>query len=465
MKVVLISPPRYFKNANIPSYTGFSQNLGLGYIAATLQQYNIDVSIIDAFATHTFTPVPEKNIFYCGLSNEDIINKIDPTTNFIGISMPFTNVSDIVFNLAKNLKKAFPNVKIILGGIHASAFPKESMTEGVDYVIVGEGELAMVSLVTGVPLDSIDGLVWRLATTIHINKKIAKIEDLNTIPFPARNLLPMELYLGASQRGDSRRCASLITSRGCPFNCNFCSVHPVSGRLWRARSPENVLSEIKLLADVYRVNHLEIEDDNFTIKKDRVLNILSELQNVAPGITWSAHNGVMLNTLDEELLSIIKKSGCIQLNLAIEHGSKSVLRAMNKQISLEKVKEVVNICAKLGIRTIGFCIVGHPGENWETFLESAKFYASLKQMGLTHIVPFIVNAYPSTSLYKEAKLNNWLMADIDNHFFCAEDNYVSVITPDATADVVLKRKNIMEMIDSNPHVNIDELVYREKIHG
>ena len=413
-KVVLIAPPRYFKNSRLSDYTGFSRNLGLGYVAAVLREGGADVSILDAFAegVDTFIPadLPNGRVFRCGLSYEEIAARIPSDTAVIGLNVPFSNVAPIVFELAAFLKERFPRALIVLGGVHPSAFPEESMRDGVDCVIRGEGELAMLALVRGDKAESIPGLVWRDNDgSIRRTGEHARVEDLDKLPFPAWDLLPMDRYLAASQRGDrQRKTLSLITSRGCPYDCHFCSVHPVASRKWRARSPENVLAEIRAAREAYGINHLEIEDDNFTLNRDRALAILRGLKAISPDLTWSAHNGVRVDTLDEELLRAIQESGCVQLNIAVEHGSAEVLQAMNKRLSLTKVKEVVAACGRLRIPTVGFCLVGYPGETAARFRESFLFYRDLKRAGLTTIAPFVVNAYPGTELYRSAEADGTL---------------------------------------------------------
>jgi radical SAM superfamily enzyme YgiQ (UPF0313 family)/GT2 family glycosyltransferase/glycosyltransferase involved in cell wall biosynthesis/SAM-dependent methyltransferase len=471
-KVVLIAPPRYFKDSHLSDYTGFSKNLGLGYIASTLRADNVDVSVIDAFAegVDTFIPadLPNGRVFRCGLSYEDIASRIPADVNLIGINLPFSNIARIAFELSAHLKRQFPKANIVLGGVHPSAFPEESMREGVDYVIRGEGELSILALVRGDQPETIPGLVWRAnGGTIQVAERSARIDSLDTLPFPAWDLLPMEMYLKASQRGDrSRRTLSMITSRGCPYACRFCSVHPVSGRNWRARSPENVLAEIQTAHERYGINHIEIEDDNFTLNRDRALAILRGLKSIAPDMTWSAHNGVRVDTLDEELLLAVKESGCVQLNIAIEHGSPDVLKAMNKRLSLDKVREVVAACGKFGIPTVGFCLVGYPGETAARFRESFLFYQEMKRLGLRTVAPFIVNAYPGTELYDTAREKGWLNSATEDQLFFLEDEFVSVTTEDFDADTVRLRKRVMEIMNEHPDVNADQLLSQIPVpHG
>ncbi len=457
-EVVLIAPPRYFPSPGLCAYTGLSKNLGLAYIAGLLKQNGIKVSIIDAFAMgiDKFVPVDlaNKRVYRCGASYEQIAQAIPGSADLIGISVPFTNVAGIAAELAAFLKSRLPSKTIVLGGVHPSTFPEESMTEGVDIVVRGEGEVPMLLLARGEKHYQIPDIYYRNPDgSVASTTQTGMIQNLDALSFPAWDLLPMDLYGRISPRGNRANPAlSLITSRGCPFSCNFCSIHPVAGSRWRARSPENVLAEIRLAHTRYGIEHIEIEDDNFTIKKDRAIAILKGLTDISPGLTWAAHNGVRIDTLDEELLSVIKQSGCVQLNLAVEHGSKRVLKAMNKNLSLDKVKEIVEICGRLQINTLGFCLVGYPGETDECFEESFLFYRELKRLGLTTIAPFIVNAYPGTALYKQAKTNGWLHPATERQLFFLEDEFVSVITPEFDEKKVRLRKKAMELLNVYPEI-------------
>jgi GT2 family glycosyltransferase/radical SAM superfamily enzyme YgiQ (UPF0313 family)/2-polyprenyl-3-methyl-5-hydroxy-6-metoxy-1,4-benzoquinol methylase/glycosyltransferase involved in cell wall biosynthesis len=461
---VLIAPPRYFKNPEVSIYSGYSKNLGLGYIAATLKQAGYEVLIIDAFALgiDQFEPemMPNGRVFRCGLKIDQIAELIPARTAFIGIGIPFSNVAPIGFDLAVQLKSKYPRAQVILGGIHPSTFPEDSLRPGVDFVIAGEGERSMLALVSGQAPESIPGLFWKDPDgTICRSERVEYIKHLDDLPFPAWELLPMEKYMTISPRGNRQhRSLSVITSRGCPFSCKFCSVHPVAGSVWRARSAENVLSEIRRAVAEYHIDHIEIEDDNFTIDKQRSLKILKGLHEIDPKLTWSAHNGLRIDTLDKELLIAIKDSGCTRLNLAIEHGSPAVLKAMNKRLSLEKVRQVIETCGRIGLKTHGFCLVGFPSEDHHAFSESFKFYQTLMQSGLSEVVPFIVNAYPGTELYEEALQNNWLRSGADTQLFFLEDEYVSVLTDDFDTKMVRKRKAAMEFLNRDPGLDADRLL-------
>ena len=174
----------------------------------------------------------------------------------------------------------------------------------------------------------------------------------------------------------------------------------------------------------YRIEHIEFEDDNLTLNKERAELIFDGLIDLESNITWSAHNGVRIDTLDKNLIAKMKKSGCVRLNLAIESGNENVLNHMNKKLSLDKITEVVRYCSEEKIRTVGFMLIGYPGETKESFRETLTFFKKLLEIGLNDIAPFIVNPYPGTKLYKSCLSNNYLPKPI------SADHFFSVSNPD-----------------------------------
>ena len=293
-----------------------------------------------------------------------------PRGSSLGISAPFTNNANIVKELAKKIKEVFPQKMVILGGVYPSLTPQDAFCSDIDYYVVGEGERPLLDIASGKNPEQIQGVIAYGKSCQKI--ACAKIiENLDEIPFPARNKLPMRQYLSfCSPRRDRIKTASMITSRGCPYNCTFCSIHSITGFKWRMRSVDNVIAEIKLLVNDFGVEHIEFEDDNLTLDKNRMQEIAQGiilLNNKGANISWSAPNGVRVDMLDEELLKNIKESNCVFLNLAIESGDPDMLKRMNKRLNLDKVLEIAQICKRLQINTNAFFMIGYPGETEESF--------------------------------------------------------------------------------------------------
>jgi len=461
MKIVLINPPWYFASANDKI---ISQNLAIGYLAGFLRSQNIEVAIIDSladgFSNYKKINRNDQEYVQAGLSYPDICARIGTDVTHVGITVPFSHLATISRQLAKAVKESNDKLKVVLGGVFPSTFPEEALTESVDYVVRGEGEQPLLALMKGLEPETIPGLVYKKNGTVHNNGVALPITNLDEIPFPARDLMPVEKYFSLSPRREkNKRAFSMITSRGCPYDCNFCSVHSVYGYKWRGRSPANVIEEVKMMAHNYNINHIEFEDDNLTLNKERAESIFDGLINLKRDITWSAHNGVRVDTLDKNLIKKMGKSGCIRLNLAIESGNKIVLNSMNKKLSLEKIVEAVRYCSEEKIRTTGFLLVGYPGETKETFTETLAFFKKLIGLGLNGVAPFIVNPYPGTKLYDHCKRNNLLTKQIDiDHFFSVSDTDNILISTDK-----FNKDDVASWFESANNINNNCLTYFKKV--
>jgi radical SAM superfamily enzyme YgiQ (UPF0313 family) len=348
----------------------------------------------------------------------------------IGITAPFINHVQIIRELSLKIKARYPNIPIVLGGAYPSTMPEHALSQGIDYVVIGEGEIPMLELASGIAAERIDGLYYQRKKQITTARVI---ENPDNIPFPARQLLPVEKYLYTDTLGRRSRKRSLevLTSRGCPFKCTFCATHPVFGYKWRARSVGNIILEIKQLIATYGIEHINFIDDNISLDSGRMNSLLDQLIKENLGITWSAVSGLRINTLNKEMLEKIKASGGIRINLAIESGDMVILDAMDKRLDIEKIKEIVGICGKLGLNPRGYLMIGYPGETRESFLKSMGFCEELKIAGMNTFILSIAQPYPKTQLWEMCKKQGYLvMDDIENVLFFSEYPQPNIITPE-----------------------------------
>ncbi|MFH1093340.1 MAG: radical SAM protein [Candidatus Omnitrophota bacterium] len=452
-KIILINPPWVFAHERD---IVLSQNLGIAYLAAFLLKHGHEVSIIDALAegvlNHKKISAGQQISLQVGLEYESIVKRIPEDTDFIGISAPFTNNAKIVKELAHEIKAGFPDKPIILGGVYPSLTPRDAFCADIDYYVVGEGELPLLEIISGHNPEQIQG-VLAYSQPVSRVRRAKIIENLDDIPYPARNKLPMHQYLSfCSPRRDRIRTVSMITSRGCPYDCTFCSIHSITGYTWRKRSSENVLAEIKLLVEEFKVQHIEFEDDNLTFEKKRMQEIVQGiifLNNKGANISWSAPNGVRVDTLDEELLEQIKASNCIFLNLAVESGDADMLKRMNKRLNLSKVLEITRICKRLGIKTNAFFMIGYPGETERSFKKTLNFVKKLKKIGVDEFYATITRAYPGTKLFDECKEKGYI-ADISagQHMFLGNeiDKNNAIKTNDFTSRDSLRRLSLFQRV-------------------
>lgn len=425
MKVVLIAPPWIFKE----EVEFLSQNLGLGYLGSYLENQGHDVIIIDAFleGINKCSPFHTKyaDVLRWGLSDEEIVRLIPADAEIIGMTAPFADSKFTVNPLSMAIKRSFPVATIVMGGMYPSSLPEEAIRlSGADILVIGEGEIALSKIAAGEEKENIKGLIFRKGDRIIKTGKSDFIKNLDDIPMMSYfDLRPMERYVEWSPWGNKiDKTLALLSSRGCPFHCTFCSGHSVYEKLWRPHSSERVLREMKTAIEKFGVDHIEFQDDNFSLQKNRATEILKGIRdlksNKGERIFWSAPNGLMIDSLDKELIAMMKESGAETIYLPVESGDENILRLMRKPFPekhLAKTMEVIRNCAEAGIQAGAFIIVGYPGEDKKSFEKTLDFCRKILDLGLNAIAPLVATPYPNTELFDLCRRNGWLVyPDIEN---------------------------------------------------
>ncbi len=363
MKVLLIQPNyrRIYAYAQSKKITPIFPPLGLAYIAAVLKQNNISVKILEANAFDLNHEQIKKEIKEY---NPDIVG-ITATTSLIEEAHEIAELCD-------------ENIKVIIGGIHASSLPEETLEKfpRFDYLIQGEGEFSFLDLAKKKKINQIKGLYYRKEKKIIKNKPRELIKDLDNLPLPARELLPMNKYFSAGAK--QQPSDYILSSRGCPYQCIFCADHLVHGRRFRFRSPENVMEEVK---ELYKkgVRDWDFVDDNFTFfpeRVDRFCDLMIE-SGLNEKMSWRCANGIRVDRVNLELLKKMKEAGCYMVSLGIESGNEQILKNMRKNIDLKQVKKTVELCNEVGIETRGLFMFGNLGENERTMEDTINFAKSL----------------------------------------------------------------------------------------
>jgi len=460
-KIILIQPPAFVlkdksdMNPNVP--------LGLAYIAAVLERKGYEVRLLDAFieGLENEEEVDNERVLL-GLTPSQIRQEIkDFSPQVVGVSSLFTMQRKNAHAVCKIAKEVDNSIITVMGGSHPSAEPVMVLQDPVvDFVVLGEGEQVIVDLLRylehGGDISEIDGLGFRSNSKIVINEKKKFIEDLDSIPFPARHLLPMDRYFQSKMsHGLNRRTpyASILTSRGCPFECTFCSTHKVWSKRYRARSAANVLSEIKYLVDTYGIKELLFEDDNMLLDKNRAHDIFDVMIKEKFDLIWRTPNGVAVVTLDEEMLDKMKASGCYQIGLGVESGNKFVLNTIiKKPVDLEKARLIVKYARKIGIEAIVFLVVGMPGETLEQMRDSFSFVRSLGLYNAQHVS--IATPYPGSKLYDICKDRGYFKKDFDFDQLSIRKPTIDTENWNGEDVVMLisqeRRKNYLQLFFKNP---------------
>ncbi len=400
MKVLLVNPP--LRSANAAEPLAFP--LGLGYLAAALRQAGHSPLLLDA-CLGPARRLPDSSYFHLGLTTPEILDRIaEIGPDLVGISIPFTSRAQAAIEIGRAIRAAFPDLTVVGGGMHATVAPQELLTAGFHEVLLGEAEWSFPEYLQGAGRGTaripVDGSAYLDHDEVQLVPQTRHPVDLDCLTFPARDLLPFEQYLRRSggrwiYRG--ARMASMITSRGCPYHCTFCSAFRLVGRKYRRRSAPNVLAEIEELVQRYGVSVIAFEDDNLTADRERARQIFEGIARRFPRLKWITPNGISINHLDRELLQLMKKSGCRSVNLAFESGDPDILhRVMKKDVDPEAGRRVRQWCKEAGIAVNGYFILGMPGETPASLQRTREFALSLDLEG---IGIFIATPFPGTELY------------------------------------------------------------------
>ena len=436
-KILLLSPNMKGMKDGI---NRIQPSLGLGYLASVLEEKGYQVFVRDtALEDYGNQKLLEdgKTVFI-GETNDAIqtyIEKIKPDA--VGISVLFSNLAAHAFTIAEIVKKINPKTPVILGGNHISnsvsdyeyALSEENSglpetlpeleNPFVDYLIRGEGENALPELLEALFTDknpeTIRGLAFKKEGKIIINPWPLPV-DINALPHPARRHLNMEKYfqigLFHSSKSKSTRVLNVMTSRGCPEKCNFCTTPMMWGKNIRWRTPEDVFSEIKEAVETYGIKEVQFEDDSLTANLPHLMKLCYLLEPLK--IDWCTPNGIKVNYYlkdQPKMFSRMKESGCYQVTLACESGVQEILdNVIGKRLNLSEIKPAVKNAKDAGLFVHTFWIVGFPGETKAQMEETIRFAADVEADSYSVA---ILTPLPGTPIYRHVVKNKlWWKPDL-----------------------------------------------------
>jgi len=341
--------------------------------------------------------------------------------DIVGISLMAAEYKDCAHKTAALVKEALPSTITIIGGVYATSQPKNVIADlNIDYAVLGEGEDILPKLldaiVNKIRFPEFDGIAYRNKSGEFIIKpqKIF-IDNLDALPLPAFDLLPIEKYLKQTElfsHVNARKVpfAKLLTSRGCPNRCTFCDLRSIQGNKFRPRSAKNVLAEIDWLVEHYQVKEIIFNDDNLIANPKRAKEIFHGLIKRNYDLIWKSVN-IATYALNDSILDLMAQSGCYQVTLAIESGSDEVLKnLMQKPLKTSQVGPVVKKAKQLSMEVAGLFMLGMPGETWEQIRQTISFAEKLE---LDYVHFGIATPMPNTELYKTAKEHDLLVNGFD----------------------------------------------------
>lgn len=386
--IMLIYPPYTWEHTSPP--------LGLAYIAAALRNSGYAVRILDMNPTHTTLEQLEGEL------------RADKPT-VVGISA-MTNQAQATLEIAERVKTVDDSIKVIVGGPHPTALPDEMLENtAIDFVCIGEGEYTVKELAKSLlngdkKFDSISGLAYRDEEGKVVRTSPRPfISDLDSLPFPAWDLLPLDKYRVAHMGLERSLTFALLSSRGCPYRCIFCSSSLAMGRKFRMRSAENIFAEIQMLYNRFGMRQFDFVDDTITVDKERIEKFCELMIASKMDITWACNSTVHIN--DPASLQRMKEAGCIRIDFGVESGDAKVLKTIKKGITIPQVIEAHRLAKGAGLKTCSFFMIGLPGQDMESIRKSLSL---IKQIDTDSPCFSIATPYPGTELYQMAKKNNWL---------------------------------------------------------
>lgn len=405
MKILLINPP-ITRPTRETEPVGGTPPLGLAYIAAVLEKEKYEVKILDALTLGSNNVTLLGDVYRTGLNENDIKKHAENfKPDVVGITCPYTAYAQDMHDIAKIIKKMDAGIFIMVGGNHPTSAPNEVLKDpNIDMIVKGEGEITFLEIVKrlekGENIYTVDGTIIRKGNDILRNSERAFIENLDSIPFPARHLLPMNMYSNIHKKsmGYHMRTpfTTMITSRGCPGQCIFCSIHSVWGHKWRARSPTNVVDEIELLVNEYKIKEIHFLDDNISLNKGRLNDICDEIIRRKIDIKWTAPNGIAIWTLNEKLVEKMKKSGCYRLTFGLESGNSKTLSFIGKHYNYDHARTLIKHANKIGLWTVSTFIIGFPFESMSSIRDTIS---RAIDSDIDFAVYYIATPFPGTKLY------------------------------------------------------------------
>ena len=418
-KICLIRPSIVVPASN--AITIFTPPLGLAYIAGSLRSADFQVQVIDAVGESLDTRHPANNeCFSYGLSQEETIERIDPDSKIIGFALGFSFEWPTCRDLANAVRERFPKALLIGGGEHITAVPTQSLEDSaLDIGVLGEGEETAVEIAIAVSEnrlkpEEIPGIAFRNKLgQIQINERRARKRNLDEIALPAWNLLPIENYL---ERGygfgvNRGRSMPMMASRGCPYQCTFCSNPSMWTTRWIARDPDLLLDEMQLYQQKYNIENFDFYDLTAIVKKSWIVDFCKKIDARNMKFTWQLPSGTRSEAIDGEVAALLYKSGCRNMSYSPESGSVGVLERIKKKISLDSVINSIDASFKNNMNIKTNIIFGFPEETLKEIFESYYFIIRMALAGAYDISIWGFSPYPGSELFSHISATEKLKLD------------------------------------------------------
>ncbi|MBL8725496.1 MAG: B12-binding domain-containing radical SAM protein [Planctomycetes bacterium] len=408
MNVTLIHPPVYINKNGLTALRP-SLPLGLAYIAAVLRNDKHRITVIDALGAAPEQMIPDGDIWRLGLTPEEIIARLPADTEAIGITSMWSYSWPIVRELIHKLKAARPGVPIVCGGEHFTAVPELSMEQApIDFLVLGEGEETAVALFRALELkldhSVIPGIAYRAADgSLQKNPRRDRIKNVDELPWPAWEYFDVEAY--SSNRLVSGiyygKTVPILATRGCPYQCTYCSSPNMWTTRWYARTPKDVIDEIESYHRKYGATNFPFQDLTAILKREWVVEFCEEVEKRGLKITWQLPAGTRSEIIDEEVARLLVRSGCRSLNFAPESGSERTRKHMKKMLTDEKLFRAVHASVKAGLNVGAFFVLAYPTDEKEDLEATVRLAAKLGKAGISDVSAGFFFPLPNTEITRQ----------------------------------------------------------------
>jgi radical SAM superfamily enzyme YgiQ (UPF0313 family) len=428
-RVTLIRPPILQIPVSFSSY-GAIPPIGLAYIAAVLRDAGHHVRLIDGpgEALTRFLNIrgPAGSLQLNGLTAEEIVDRVDPETEIIGITHMFLHEWPTIRDIAERVKAKIPGGTVVIGGENATGFWRWifAATDAIDYCVLGEGEATMLELVArlkaGRSVADLPGLAARHSQADRPAQLAPRMTQLERIPRPAWEYVPIESYLSiADNHGVNRgRSIPMMATRGCPYQCTFCSSPSMWTTKYVLRTPQDVVDEMKSYVERYRISNVNFCDLTVVIRREWTVEFCELLIREKVGVSWQLPSGTRSEALDAAVLKLMYDAGCRNITYAPESGSTRMLQIIKKRVKLPKMLASLRAAERQGLRTRVSIIIGHPEERRRDTWQSLTLLMKTAWVGCHDASVMIFSPYPGSEDFRRLVESGTLVVS-DQYYYVA----------------------------------------------
>lgn len=385
--------------------------LGLAYIGAALEQAGHEVTVIDAVGEAPEQITAEGELHRFGLGPEEIGDRVDPETEILGVTNMWSFSWPLVRRILSHLKERFPDKVIVAGGEHFTGLPELSLTEApIDYIVLGEGEETVVELLRmieggGTDPGDMPGVAFRRGGEIVMNDRRDRVRAVDAIPWPAWHLIDLQAYndhrlVNGVKSDDKGMTVPILATRGCPYQCTYCSSATMWTTRWYPRDPVDVADEITHYVRTYGANNFPFQDLTAIVKKDWIIQFCNELLKRKLDIVWQFPSGTRCEVVDDEVADLLARSGGRHLAFAPESGSENTRKLIKKKMTTDGLFRAVKASVKHDLNITAFLVIGFPHDTKEDLKESVRFVRQLARSGIDDIAIGFFFPIPNTALYR-----------------------------------------------------------------